>query len=228
MRKIFKVKMHNQFYDVYDIPNKEHPGYNGEPKTWWLHYGRSLPGDLDPPVDSQDWVPYHTSINRRLWDIRFTQRNTSKVKWDEHQFSNTTVVEMRCNDQLIYSFSTTGNDGGLSFAMAKVQYLKIHLAEFPGFDFFDPKSNDRRKIYWFGLPATVVVWRKDEPWLIGIKPDYTCGLNKEQWWKELKSRQKLIPPKEDDIDIWEDSDEEDDFINWGDALSDQHIDWFRG
>lgn len=69
---------------------------------------------------------------------------------------------------------------------------------------------------------------------IRIKADYTAGLSKDEWWKELKRRESKITQKEDD-DIQMDEIEAenmeeykgDDIINWGDALSDGNIYWFR-
>jgi hypothetical protein len=136
---------------------------------------------------------------------------------------------MWCNGVLVYEFGTTGGDRGLSFAMAKVQYFQTMLSEHP-YNFYDPKEEQGRKIYWYGLPATV--WVKLNGWEIAVIPDYTCGLSKQEWWKELKHRESKIPVyKDDDYDEMEEEDYNEamnsDYINWGDAFSDQHIDWFR-
>ena len=73
---------------------------------------------------------------------------------------------------------------------------------------------------------------KSYGWEIAIIPDYTAGLNKEQWWAELSKREKNLG--EEKYDEMKDVEEEDfkesmqsDYINWCDALSDQHINWFR-
>lgn len=228
-RKIFTVWIHEKPYDVYDIDGKEHGGWNGEPKTWWLYYSDRMPDGASPPVDSEHWHAFHASINRRVWDIQIKQRNTTKYKWDETQFRNNTWVEMRCNGRLVYDFGTTGNDSGLAFAMAKVQYLMVHMSEHP-YNFFEPEKENGRKIYWKGLPATIRV--KGNTWEVMIIPDYTCGYTREQWWKELENRESKLPPKrDDDFDEIDKEDKQeamrDDAINWGDALSDQYIDWFR-
>lgn len=47
------------------------------------------------------------------------------------------------------------------------------------------------------------------------------------WWIELKRRQKEVPAKKDDMPMWEEEGPGTEFINWGDALSDKYIDWFR-
>lgn len=230
MRKVFTVIIHDKERDVWDIPGKELDCGNGEPLTYWVYMGDRLPEGLTPPIDSDKWEHYHASITRHLWDITFTQKNTTKEKWGLTQFRNHTNVEMYCNKKLIYSFGTTGTANGLSFAMAKVQYLQTVLSEH-SYNFFEPEKNNGRKIYWYGLPATVKVW-SDEGWLIGIVPDYTAGLSKEEWWAELIRRESKIPkPKDDQFEEMENEDlkesMERDFINWGDALSDQHIYWFR-
>ena len=138
---------------------------------------------------------------------------------------------MWCNGKLVYEFGTTGGNRGMQFAMAKVQYMQVVLSEHP-YNFFDPQTENGRKICWYGLPATVKV--KSHGWEIGIVPDYTAGLSKEEWWKELRRREsKYTNPDDgdkqmDEIEREEEREyEKDDYINWGDAFSDQHIYWFR-
>lgn len=228
MRRIFTVLINKKEYDVYNIEGKEHAGHNDTPKEWWLYFSDRLPSGVLPPFDSEKFVPYSYFINRRLWDISFKQTNTSKYKWDDYSFSSHTQVEMHCNGRLIYSFGTTGNDYGLSFAMDKVGYLKVVLSEHP-YNFFEPEENDGRKIYWYGLPATVSV-KKHSPWEISINPDYTAGLDENEWWKEYFNRKKRINNKKlsEELDFYDE--EESRYrgsINWGDALSDDHIGWFR-
>jgi hypothetical protein len=227
-RKSFTVFIYDKEYDVWDIEGKEHEGLNGEPKTWWLYHSERLPEGLIPPADSEYFLPYHCSIERLVWEISFKQKTTTKNKWGNTQFRSNTQIEMWCNGKLIYSFSTTGGERGLAYAMAKVQYLQVHLAEHP-FNFFDPQTENGRKIFWFGLPAFVKV--KSDGWEIAIIPDYEAGLSKEEWWQHYEIRRKPVNPtynqKEDDEDIFGEDDSESDYINWGDALSDQYIIWSR-
>ena len=230
MRKIFEVMIYEKFYDVYSIEDKKHESLNGEPDTWWLYFGNRLPEGELPDINSEKWEPYHKSIQRCVWDIRIKQKNTTKEKWGDTNFRNHTHVEMHCNGKLFYEFSTIGGDSGISYAMAKVQYLQVKMGEH-SFNFFQPEKENGRKIWWYNLPATVVV-NSYSPWEIKIKPDYTTGFTKEEWWKEYKNRQnKLLSMQnifvdEDDIDD-DDDYTHDDLINWGDALSDDHIWWFR-
>ncbi len=225
IRKIFTVVINKNEYDVFDIDSKEHDGYNDVPKTWWLYHSSRLPSDLLPPIDSDYWKPYNAGILRRLWDIRITQHNTTKEKWDDTRFNSHTNVEMWCNQKLIYSFGTGGKH--LDYAMAKIQYLQVELSEH-SFNFFEPESENGRKICWYGLPATIKV--KSNTWEISIIPDYAAGLAKDAWWKEYANR-KTKYTKSDDFDEMDreqyNEDKENDRINWGDALSDQHIYWFR-
>lgn len=222
-RKAFEVVIDDKEYDVFDIEGKEHEGFNDTPKTWWLYYANRLPEGLLPPVDSTDLVPYCVGTVRRLWDIRITQKNTSKYKWDSWNFRHSVSVEMYCNKKLVYAFGTGGSS--LDFAMAKVRYMETMLQEH-AFNFFEPEQENGRKIYWFGLPAFVKI--KSRSWEIGIVPDYTCDLSKEDWWKEYKNRKSLIPVKKEEVEIFDDNEDfRSDYINWGDAFSDQHINWFR-
>lgn len=229
IRKVFTVIIHNKEYDVYHIEGKEQDSGNGEPLTWWLYFDSRLPEGTFPPIDSDKWVHYHSSIQRHCWEIKFKQVNTTKEKWGDTHFRNRTAVEMWCNGKLFYSFGTTGTDRGMSFAMTKVQYMQTMMSEHC-FNFYNPDEENGRKIYWYGLPATVRVSSCDK-WEIGIIPDYTTGISKEEWWKEYKRRKTNIgeiPDDWDEIEKENDAENEDtDYINWGDAFSDGHINWFR-
>lgn len=228
IKKIFKVLITDTLYDVYDIEDKEHEGINGEPKTWWLYFDSPLPEGCTPPIDSDKWHPWHISIQRLVWDIHIKQSTTTKEKYDSIHFRNHTNVEMRCNGILVYSFGT-GGEHYFAYAMAKIQYLQVELAEHC-YNFFNPGEEKGRKIYWHGLPATIMP-RKHSGWEIDIYPDYTTGLTKEKWWDELRKRETMIGKKPDEDDEIESEDrkvyEEMGYIPWGDALSDQYINWFR-
>lgn len=228
-RKIFTVIIQDKEYDVYDIEGKEHEGYNDTPKTWWLYYSDRLPDGLTPPYDSESWERYCVGTLRRLWEIKIKQTNSTKEKWGETQFNNYTNVEMWCNNKLIYQFGTGGKY--LDFAFAKIQYLQVLLSEHP-YNFFEPEKEEGRKICWYGLPATILNGHGAGE--IRIKPDYTAGLEKEEWWKELERRQSKHTNKDgfdNDIDEMDEEAFEEskynDIINWGDALSDGNIYWFR-
>ena len=115
-------------YDVYDIDNKKHEGYNGVSKTWWIYYSDRLPDELLPSIDSEYLIPYHVSISRLVWDIRFTQRVTTKEKWNRTQFNNNTKCEMWCNGKLIYSFNTIGGEEG-SKRLQTLNVINANLAD---------------------------------------------------------------------------------------------------
>lgn len=228
MRKEFSVYINEQKYWVYDIEGKEHEGLNGEPTTWWLYYSDELPSDLLPAVDSEYLVPYQNSINRLCWEINIKQKNGHKHKWGSYNFSCHTSVQMICNGKLVYEFGVGLGTDGLSYAMAKVQYLQVQLVEHP-YNFFEPETEEGRKIYFYGLPATI----KPSSWAgeIRIIPDYSTGLTEKNWWAKYNERRSTILSYEaEDAQM-----EQEDFIedqqygsiNWGSALEDAHINWFR-
>lgn len=222
MRKFDTVIINDKPYGLYDIEGKEHGGWNGEPKTWWIFFADELPKGITPPVDSDSWKPYSISINRRIWDIQITERNWTKVKWDDLDFRNSISCKMLCNGKMVYEFGCHD----VSFAFSKAQYLKVILSEH-SYDFFNPDKELGRKIWWYGLPATVKP--KSDGWEISIIPDYATGIDKDTWWKEFKTRRSNLNeiPDPNDIDIWDEEDDDRDSINWGDALSDGRIDWHR-
>jgi len=227
-RKIFIVTIRDKEYDVYDIEGKEHYGYNDTPKTWWLYFSDKLPEGMLPPNDSPHFVPMTGSIERRNWSLKFTQGTSTKEKWGETRFSSYTYCEMICNNKLVYAFGTTGGTRGMDFAMAKAKYLEVVLSEHC-YNFFEPEKENGRKICWYGLPATIRV--QSDTWEIAIMPDYTAGLNEVEWWEELKRREtNYTEQSEQDKEIDEMHKEEsrsDGYINWGDAIEDGHIYWFR-
>lgn len=226
-RKIFTVYIHEKPYDVLDIPGKEHEGYNDMPKTWWLHYADQLEDLAALDLKSERLVPYTKSVDRRLWEINMKQRNTCKVKWDDFRFSNSTWTSMVCNGKTVYEFPTVGGERGLAYAMAKVQYLIVELSEHP-YDFFEPENNQGRKIFYYGLPATVRV-HSSSTWEISIVPDYSTGISEPAWWGEYRMRRSTAQTVEDitrDEDRMSES-RSDGYINWGSALSDGNINWFR-
>jgi len=231
MRKAFQVLIYDRFYWVWSIDGKEHAGNNDTIPTWWCYFStEELPEGITPPIDSPNWVPYDRDMNRTNFDITFSQHTSTKEKWGETRFRNHTRCQINCNGKPMYSFGTIGGDRGLSYAMVKAQYLITEMSEHP-FNFYDPKQEHGRKIWWYGMPAKVRVWREGEPWLIGIDPDYS-GVDRETWWKEYKKRHDTyIPKKNDDwAEMQEEQmqeNEDDGWINWGDALSDSYIDWFR-
>jgi len=224
-RKIFTVLIRDKEYDVFDFDGKEHEGYNDTPKTWWLYFSDRLPNETIPPCDSENWRPYCVGTLRRVWEIKIKQRNTTKEKWNRTQFNNSINVEMWCNGKLIYEFTSGGTY--LDFAMAKIQYLQTIMGEHP-YNFFEPEKENGRKICWYGLPATIKV--KSNTWEVAIIPDYTAGINKEDWWKEyaIKTSKHSKPDEFDEQDKEEFiNSKENDYINWGDAMSDGNIYWFR-
>lgn len=235
MKEIFKVIIDNKSYSVFDIPNKTHESLNGEPNTWWIYIGVDNPKHtpynksfVAHENDSEIWwgymgdgqpnfVPYCRSVLRQTWEVNIKQYNHSKQKWDAVSFRNTCSVEMKCNGKLIYSFTTNGT------AMdAKVQCLQVQLTEHP-YNFFDAQTENGRKIYFHGLPATIEPM--SETWNITIYPDYSEGFDRGFWWEEYGKRTMIFYDTEG-IDDFEEI-KADGYIVWGDALSDGNINWFR-
>lgn len=222
-RKIFDVMIGDNYFDVYDIEGKEHEDLNDTCRTWWVYMAPRLPDGMTPPADSDDLKPFSKGINRRVWDIRFKEYNTTKVKWDELNFRYGLECTMLCNGKPVYSFGTHD----LSFAMAKAQYLMVILSEHP-YNFFEPEKEKGRKILFFNLPATIQP-STSYPWEISIYPDYEA-MDQTEWWQKYKERSvRKTGDREDETDEHDDFIEvrELGYIHWGDALSDGYIGWFR-
>ena len=83
-----------------------------------------------------------------------------------------------------------------------------------------------RLIYFYGLPS-IVRPQTSTPWEIMIFPDYS-EMDKDKWWKEYDKRSNPERQFEEEADsLFDDDSRYDGYINWGEALSDQHIRWFR-
>ena len=113
----------------------------------------------------------------------------------------------------------------------------VNLMEHP-YNFLNPEEERGRKIWYYGLPATI------EPGYtqgdIKIAPDYS-DIEQEEWWDLYKLRShhvniKKSNPEEENYTEKQDREMDEDrfnetkeygVINHGDALWDGMIEWFR-
>ena len=235
LHKIFDVMIDEKLYPVYSIPGYEHElgKSNGCPETWWLDwsdYEETIDddGDTEEPC-VRELIPYiDKGAHRICWEIRYRQFNRMKYKWDEWDMRNGGKCEMYANGKLVYSFFSRE----IGYALSRAQSLETILLEHP-FDFLNQEKENGRKIWYYGLPATVRI-NDSYPGEIGIVPDYSY-MDKKEWWKELKKKKEKITPKdykkeEDDLCDEDEFNEDmrmDTWISHGDALWDGMIWWFR-
>lgn len=216
-RFVFNVMIRKQIFPVYSIDGRYH--WDGT-SPWWIKIRDE--GDLEP------WTDH---AHRICFEYNIREYNSSKVKWDEYRISKGVQVTITANGKPFYEFGTFDTN----YAFAKAQQLVVQLMEHP-YNFLEPETENGRKIYFYGLPATVRI--SSHPGEIGIVPDYSMGITRAQWWKLYHERKNPVTVeniKKDEFDdqmdeIEKEHDEENmesDYINWGDALSDQHINWFR-
>lgn len=214
-RWVFNVMIRKQMYPVYSIDNRYH--WSGT-STWWVKVGDE--GDLEP------WTNH---AHRICFEYNIREYNTSKVKWDEYRISKGVQVTITANGKPFYEFGSYDTN----YAFAKTQQLIVQLMEHP-YNFLEPETENGRKIYFYGLPATIRA--SSHPGEIGIVPDYSVGINRQKWWKLYEQRKHpVILPAKDEFDVQMDDIEKEhddenmgrDYINWGDALSDGNINWFR-
>lgn len=234
LHKIFDVAINEKLYPVYSIPGYEHElgKSNGCPDTWWLDWSdyeatSDEDGDIHEPC-VRELIPYiDLGAHRICWEIRYRQYNTMKYKWDEWDMRNGGKCEMYANGKLVYSFFSRE----IGYALSRAQSLETILLEHP-FDFLNQEKENGRKIWYYGLPATVRL-NDSHPGEIGIVPDYSY-MSEKEWWKALvKKKEKITPSdhkKSQDDQLDEDDFHEDRFSSWinhGDALWDGMIGWFR-
>ena len=241
MRKIFDILINDKPYPVYDIENKHHElgKWNNSPTTWWLLFENDYKDSkfLNEMEEESKLIPYiDRGVHRVCWEINYKQSNHIKYKWDEADIRNSGVCTLKANGRDIYKFHSSD----LMYAMARVQTLVGELLSHP-YNFLEPEKDDGRKIFFCGLPA--FVYRGYEVGEIKIIPDYS-KISKKSWWRHYelynsRHEEKSYEEFEDDVDEGNyDMDLEsskdntneyynDDSINWGDALEDGKIWWFR-
>jgi hypothetical protein len=218
-RKVaYHVLINNERYAIYDIPDAYHSLGSGNGSEYEDHYFIYY---------GNEWCPFFSkAVHRICWEIKYKQTNSAKHKWNDWQFSKRGNCEMWANGKLIYSFPSYD----MNYALAKAQYMEVALLEFPGYNFLNPEKEKGRKVWWYGLPATIQP-SSSYPWEISIHPDYS-EITKEEWWKLYREKIKKVNDK-DKEDVEEEKDDLEeamamDYINWGDAFhADGRIDWFR-
>lgn len=235
VRKIFDILIGDRPYSVYSIDGYEHMlgKSNGCPDTWWLDYSVyettiDNRGVLNEP-HVRELIPYIDKGTHRIcWEINYRQFNRMKYKWDEWDIRNGGICKMHANGKLVYSFYSRE----IGYALSRAQSLEVILLEHP-FDFLNQEKENGRKIWYYGLPATIKTSSMN-PGEIGIIPDYSYMTDKE-WWDALEEKKKKVYPKNHELtedDKWEKEGFEEDrqfssWINHGDALCDGMIWWFR-
>jgi len=212
IRKVFDVMINDMTCPVYSISGYEHESgkANGDPTEWWV--------DLSDNDYERELIPYSDKcFNRICWGVDYKQQNYSKEKWGETRLSGKGVCTISANGKNVYKFSSSD----LGYAMGKAQYIIVALMEHP-FDFLNPDSENGRKIYYYGLPATIRY--SYHPGEIIVVPDFSY-IGEPEWWKLYRERSKPIQEKPSEDSYYEN--EITDYINHGDALWDGMINWFR-
>jgi hypothetical protein len=235
IRKIFEIQIRDRMYPVYSIEGYEHrlgPD-NGCPATWWLDYSIYYSeGDDEQPI-TRELVPYiDIGVHRVCWGVDYQQYNTTKYKWDEWDIRSGGICKITANGKPVYKFHYRDFEGALAFAQVKINEMIEHP-----FDFINPEKEIGRKIWYYGLPAKILLGY--EPGEIRIEPDYSY-LTEEEWWTELEHRKTNVHPKKREYIDDEKEEEErnkerymetrkfyEGIINHGDALWDKMINWFR-
>jgi len=228
-RKIFDILIREKLYPVYSIEGYEHNlgKWNGCPDTWWLDYS-VYHSDNDYEVPTiRELIPYiDKGVHRVCWEVNYAQFNSTKYKWDEWSIRNGGICTIKANGKEVYKFHW----GDLGGALAEAQHVISKISEHP-FNFLNPKEEIGRKIWYYGLPATILLGY--EPGEIRINPDLSY-MTSDEWWDELEKRKSNIEPpnstqNEDDLLDAEHFAEHKDYgsINHGSVFYDGMINWFR-
>jgi hypothetical protein len=225
--KIFSIQIYDKTYPIYSIDGYEHNlgKLNGEPDTWWLDYTEYGTEN----AHQRELIPYiDKGVNRVCWGVEYKQHNNSKYKWDEWSINGGGICKIYANDKLIYKFYSRNLERALASAVKKIGDIIEHP-----FNFFNQKEEEGRKIWYYGLPATISLGY--EVGEIRISPDLSY-MTSDKWWDELKNRKtnitKEIISTEEIEDLERDKyyfEESKEYgqINHGDIFYDGMINWFR-
>lgn len=228
IRKIFEIQIHERMYPVYSIDGYEHNlgKYNGCPDTWWLDYSQYDTEIGDP---ERELVPYiDKGVHRVCWEVNYRQFNSSKYKWDEWSISSRGICKISANGKPVYQFHYSDLNGALASAQTKIDEMIGHP-----FDFINPEKEIGRKIWYYGLPAKILLGY--EPGEIRIEPDYSY-ITPDQWWDTLEQRKTNIIQPQVAGEATEDMEMEREHlreyrdygtINHGSVFYDGMINWFR-
>jgi hypothetical protein len=230
VRKVFEIQIRDEMYYVYSIEGYEHNlgKNNGCPDTWWLDYSNY---ETEFGDNIRELVPYiDKGVHRICWGVDYQQYNSTKYKWDEWDIRNGGICKITANGKPVYKFHYRDLEGALAEASTKINDMIEHP-----FNFINPEEEIGRKIWYYGLPATILLGY--EPGEIRINPDYSY-LTSEEWWDELEKRRTNITPKnrvyvDDEMDMEKRGKEyfneyrEFGNINHGSVFYDGMINWFR-
>ena len=233
VRKLFEIQIGDRMYPIYSIDGYEHNlgKYNGCPDTWWLDYSiYHTDGDDEEPT-MRELIPYiDKGVHRICWGVDYQQYNTTKYKWDEWDIRNGGICKITANGKPVYKFHYRDLEGALAAATNKINDLIEHP-----FNFINPEEEIGRKIWYYGLPATILLGY--DVGEIKINPDYSY-MTPDEWWSELEKRRTNVYPKnrtyrDDDKEMEEIEkehfEEYKDYgsINHGSVFYDGMINWFR-
>ena len=227
--KIFDIQIGERLYPVYSIEGYEHNlgKWNGCPETWWLDYSVYHSDNDDEVPTTRELIPYiDKGVHRVCWEVNYRQFNSTKYKWDEWSIRNGGICTIKANGKEVYKFHWRDLGG----ALAEAHSLINKISEHP-FNFINPKEEIGRKIWYYGLPATILLGY--EPGEIRINPDLSY-MTLDEWWNELEKRKSNVKPpnltqNEDDLLDAEHFAEHKDYgsINHGSVFYDGMINWFR-
>lgn len=216
-RIAFDIQIENNLCHVWDIPGYEHENgkWNGTPTTWWLEMED---GDLIPYVDK--------GVNRVCWEINYKQTNSIKYKWDDYSIRSGGTCSIKANGKEVYQFFARNPE----YAFPKAQTLMVQLSEHP-YDFINPEKEEGRKIWYYGLPATISP-SKFNPGEISVIPEYNKEIDKDTWWDLYVERKNPVGKNRDSEDLRMDIESVEEWksygrIGHGDPLWDGMINWFR-
>jgi hypothetical protein len=220
VHKIFDVYINDKPHGVYRVDGYEHQygKNNGEPCEWWLDYSTEV-------NQGRELVPYiDRGVHRTCWEIRYKQRNSTKHKHGEWRINSHGLCEIYANGKHVYTMANSNLASALANAHVMTEKLLYHV-----YDFINPENDNGRKIYYYGLPATIRTG--SAPGEIWVYPDYE-KIPADRWWKTYSERRtpaEDLGPREDrEMDESEISEYESyGSINHGDAFWDGMINWFR-
>ena len=112
---------------------------------------------------------------------RFDKIDQSKweVVYNDKAIGGKMGVSLGYNDELIYGFMVPDTPYHLDMCKPYIEFLKLRISGHP-FNFFDPDTENERKILYRGLPAKIYPYQP-APWMIDVFPDIDDN-DYVEWW----------------------------------------------
>lgn len=217
VNKAFEVQINGKMFDVYSIDENKNQGIRKE--SLWVDY-------LEHGL-----ISYNDGMHKICWGVVYEQFNKAKKTIGGIDFQDKSICYITANGKKIYEFEYStfkGSEYDLKGALDKACILIEKIKNHP-FNFLNPEKEKGRKIWYYGLPATIELF--GDFGMVNIVPDLSFLSIQEWFYKLIKRTTKLEKEPtlygKSPFSVYECPYEGIGTIRGKDVLTETGIDWFR-